>query len=100
MAAQPSPCIFTRGSERPIEMPVAHGEGQFVLVDSLQASGQVPLVYVAPDGNITQPAAACPWEVAYPANPNASPGNIAGICNARGNVFRLTPHADRLVTLL
>ena len=35
MAAQPSPCIFTRGIERPIEMPVAHGEGQFVLEDAI-----------------------------------------------------------------
>jgi len=99
MAAQPSPCIFTRGIERPIEMPVAHGEGQFVLEDAIP-KGQVPLVYVAPDGNITQPAAACPLEVAYPANPNGSLGNIAGICNARGNVFGLMPHPERFVTML
>ncbi len=31
----------------------------------------------------------------YPANPNGSTGNIAGICNARGNVFGLMPHPER-----
>jgi len=145
MAAQPSPCIFTRGIERPIEMPVAHGEGQFVLedaipkghtvnrvpthgdkslaahtsrpeltinnlpsvgaqftvcplgiaplVDRLLSNGQVPLVYIEPGEAVVQP-------VAYPANPNGSLGNIAGICNARGNVFGLMPHPERFVTML
>lgn len=35
LAAQQSPCIFTRGIERPIELPVAHGEGQFVLAGNI-----------------------------------------------------------------
>ncbi|HEY4034902.1 MAG TPA: phosphoribosylformylglycinamidine cyclo-ligase [Ktedonobacteraceae bacterium] len=98
MAVQPGPCIFTRGIERPLEMPVAHGEGQFVLedaslVDRLLANGQVPLVYTASDGNITQ-------SVAYPANPNGSLSNIAGVCNARGNVLGLMPHPERFITML
>jgi len=98
MAVQRGPCIFTRGIERPLEMPVAHGEGQFVLedaslVDRLLANGQVPLVYAASDGNITQ-------SVAYPANPNGSLSNIAGVCNAQGNVFGLMPHPERFVTML
>ena len=103
MAVQPGPCIFTHGIERPIEMPVAHGEGQFVFsghVSSLQANSQVPLVYIAPDTDITQPAAMSPLEVTYPANPNGSLGNIAGVCNARGNVFGLMPHPERFVTML
>ena len=96
LAVQPSPCIFTRGIERIIEMPVAHGEGQFVFsgaIANLQANGQVPLVYTTPDGNGTE-------LVAYPANPNGSLGNIAGICNARGNVLGLMPHPERFVTML
>jgi phosphoribosylformylglycinamidine synthase I len=96
MAVQPSPCIFTREIERTIEMPVAHGEGQFVFngaIADLQAHGQVPLVYAASDGNSTQ-------AVAYPANPNGSLGNVAGVCNARGNVLGLMPHPERFVTML
>lgn len=131
MAVQPGPCIFTRGIERIIEMPVAHGEGQFVLEDTnidrntgvptsdkllgdpmsnslpvkvgaqfiapavanLQVNGLVPLVYTAPDGNSTKP-------IGYPANPNGSLGNIAGVCNAQGNVFGLMPHPERFVTML
>ncbi|MGH2481051.1 MAG: phosphoribosylformylglycinamidine synthase subunit PurQ, partial [Ktedonobacteraceae bacterium] len=50
LAAPPGPCIFTRGFERPLELPVGHGEGQFVLANpdelaQLQASGQAALVY-------------------------------------------------------
>ncbi len=96
LAVQPSPCIFTRGIKQSIEMPVAHGEGQFVCsgaIANLQANGQVPLVYTAPNGNSTGP-------VPYPANPNGSLGNIAGVCNARGNVLGLMPHPERFVTML
>lgn len=96
MVAQPSACIFTRGIERPIESPVAHGEGQFVLagdIVQLQARGQIPLVYATHDGQIAQ-------TVSYPENPNGSLGNIAGICNARGNVFGLMPHPEDYVHAL
>ncbi|MBV9259464.1 MAG: phosphoribosylformylglycinamidine synthase I, partial [Ktedonobacteraceae bacterium] len=96
LTTQPSSCIFTRGIERSIELPVAHGEGQFVLagdVSQVQASGQVPLVYIARDGDLDQP-------VSYPANPNGSANNVAGVCNARGNVFGLMPHPERYVHAL
>ncbi|MFN8501256.1 phosphoribosylformylglycinamidine synthase I [Kouleothrix sp.] len=84
-----SRCVFTRGLERPIEVPVAHGEGRFVARDcaalaALRASGQVALRYVAPDGG---PAA-------YPANPNGSDDAIAGVCNPQGNVLGLMPHPE------
>ena len=90
-----SACIFTRGIDHAIELPVAHGEGQFVLVDpelltQLQANGQVPVVYTSAQGS----------SVFYPANPNGSIGNVAGICNARGNVFGLMPHPERYVSAL
>src|SRR5580700_4745175 len=46
-------CIFTQGLDHPIELPVAHGEGRFVLADpaladQLFANGHVPLVYTVP----------------------------------------------------
>jgi phosphoribosylformylglycinamidine synthase I len=95
LAVQPSNCIFTRGIERPIELPVAHGEGQFIFagdIAQLQANGQTPLLYANSNGETDN--------VAYPANPNGSPGNIAGISNARGNVFGLMPHPERYVNSL
>jgi len=40
------------------------------------------------------------FPVPYPANPNGSIGNVAGICNAQGNVFGLMPHPERYVRAL
>ncbi len=103
-----SPCLFTRGINHAIELPVAHGEGRFVLVDSalladLQADRQIPIVYTM----ITRQASPSPAApmfshelTPYPDNPNGSIGNIAGICNARGNVFGLMPHPERYVQSL
>ena len=102
---QAGPCVFTRGIHGPIEMPVAHGEGQFVLANQveltrLQASGQAALVYTisARSATPSPTASSLPLqEVPYPANPNGSPGNIAGVCNARGTVFGLMPHPENFV---
>src|SRR5581483_6217602 len=100
LAAPSSSCIFTRDLQRPLEMPVGHGEGQFIFADlaQLQASGQVAFVYTmstrqAPPSPAasTSPAR----EIPYPANPNGSPGAVAGVCNARGNVMGMMPHPDR-----
>ena len=90
LAADPaSRCVFTQGIERPIEVPVAHGEGRFVARDAealaaLRASGQIALRYVDASGG---PAA-------YPANPNGSDDAIAGVCNPQGNVLGLMPHPE------
>ncbi len=93
LAAPASTCLFTRGIERPLELPVAHGEGQFVFrgnIAYLQATKQIPLVYVTESAE----------ETSYPANPNGSVGNVAGVCNIRGNVLGLMPHPERYVTAL
>ena len=90
LAADPgSRCAFTRGIERPIEVPVAHGEGRFVArdgvaLDGLRERGQVALRYVAAGGG---PAG-------YPDNPNGSDDAIAGVCNPAGNVLGLMPHPE------
>ncbi|QBD80239.1 phosphoribosylformylglycinamidine cyclo-ligase [Ktedonosporobacter rubrisoli] len=99
LTPQPSACIFTRGLEYPIELPVAHGEGQFVFkgnIAELQTKGQVPLVYASRAGYSGHPGAA-EQSVVYPDNPNGSPGNIAAICNQEGNVLGLMPHPERYV---
>ncbi len=90
LAADPtSVCVFTRGIERPIEVPVAHGEGRFVTRDAatlaaLRAAGLVALRYVAADGG----------PPSYPENPNGSEDDIAGVCNPGGNVLGLMPHPE------
>jgi phosphoribosylformylglycinamidine synthase I len=84
-----SHCVFTKGLTERIYCPVAHGEGRFVPRDEatlqrLQTGKQVALTYVGADGG---PAG-------YPANPNGSVADIAGICNQRGNVMGLMPHPE------
>jgi phosphoribosylformylglycinamidine synthase I len=95
LSVRRSVCIFTRGIDRPLELPVAHGEGRFVLgkADSdvlAQLDGQVPLVYAARAGD----------DAIYPDNPNGSIAGIAGVCNASGTIFGLMPHPERYVSAL
>lgn len=87
-----SRCVFTRGIERPIEVPVAHGEGRFVARDgetlaALRSNGQVALRYLTPEGD----------PLRYPDNPNGSDEAIAGVCNPAGNVLGLMPHPEDAV---
>ena len=70
----------------PIELPVAHGEGNYVATDATDV--QVVLRYVDDDNRPTD---------AYPANPNGSKGGIAGLCDATGRIFGLMPHPERHV---
>jgi phosphoribosylformylglycinamidine synthase I len=94
LSPQQSPCLFTQGLTRVLELPVAHGEGQFVFdgdIADLGKRGLVPLVYTSGNENEL---------VAYPANPNGSVGNVAGVCNERGNIFGLMPHPERYVSTL
>jgi len=84
-----SPCVFTRDLANLIYCPVAHGEGRFVprgetVLEKLQTQRQIALTYVEADGG---PAS-------YPANPNGSVADIAGICNEQGNVLGLMPHPE------
>ena len=84
-------CLWTRGLAGLIDCPVAHGEGNFVVraasvIEQLQASGQIALVYTHADGS--------PALGAYPHNPNGSILDIAGVCNPAGNVLGLMPHPE------
>ena len=78
-------------SDRPLRMPVAHGEGCYyadeATHDTLERAGQVLFRYVDAAG-----AAAVPGD---PANPNGSLRAIAGVINAAGNVAGLMPHPER-----
>ena len=71
-----------------VRIPLAHGEGRYVAdeatLDALEADDQVVLRYVAVAGSDAPP------------NPNGSARDIAGICNAAGNVVGFMPHPERL----
>lgn len=90
LAVTPStPCVFTRGLER-LELPVRHGEGKFVAdaatLARIETRGQVVLRYAAANGEAANGA--------FPANPNGSLNDIAGICDPTGRVFGLMPHPE------
>ena len=83
-------CAFLPEGES-IELPVAHGEGKFLMagagsVEDLEQAGQVVLQYTDDQGNPTQ---------VYPANPNGSSRAVAGICDPSGRIFGLMPHPER-----
>jgi phosphoribosylformylglycinamidine synthase subunit PurQ / glutaminase len=91
LQAVPDRCPFLKGYTR-LTLPVAHGEGRFVvrepwILKGLEQTGQVVLRYVDATGG---PAS-------YPANPNGSPDGVAGICDATGRVLGLMPHPERHV---
>lgn len=103
LSTLPGRCIFTRGITHPIQLPVAHGEGQFVMSDDithLLAYRQVPLLYAPSIDDPTTDHALSGATLPYPANPNGSLENVAGICNARGNVMGMMPHPERYVSAL
>jgi phosphoribosylformylglycinamidine synthase len=83
-------CIFTRGVDKLITLPVAHSEGKFIARDeetlkTLEEKDQVVFQYVDQEGNPAQ----------YPFNPNGSMDDIAGICDPTGRIFGLMPHPER-----
>jgi phosphoribosylformylglycinamidine synthase subunit PurQ / glutaminase len=73
-----SPCVFIRDLSEPIYCPVAHGEGRFISLTDLPEP-QIALRYAG---------------ALYPANPNGSVGNIAGITNVTGTILGLMPHPE------
>ena len=89
----PSPSLFLQGmtgSRLPIA--VAHGEGRAEFryengVETALAASVATLRFVDHFG---QPA------TSYPANPNGSPGGIAGLCNRDGRFTILMPHPERV----
>ena len=76
------------GSDKPLMIPVAHGEGRYYAddntLDKLEANKQV-IYYYCDEKGIISPEA----------NPNNAIRNIAGICNEGGNVFGMMPHPER-----
>ena len=91
LVSQSQTCLWTRDLVEPIDCPVAHGEGRFMLdapndLATLCEQDQIALVYRRSDG--------APANGVYPDNPNGSIADIAGICNPQGNVLGLMPHPE------
>ncbi len=90
MRAEPGACAWLSAGEL-LPAPVAHGEGRFVARDAatraeLERGRQVVLRYCGPAG---EP------EPGYPANPNGSLDDVAGLCDPSGRVLGLMPHPER-----
>jgi phosphoribosylformylglycinamidine synthase len=83
---------FTRHltSKHILHVPVAHGEGRFVMTDMLlseiEHQGLNVFQYCDAEGNIID---------SFPINPNGSLRNIAAISNKAGNVMAMMPHPER-----
>jgi phosphoribosylformylglycinamidine synthase I len=90
-------CMFTwKIPERKVvRIPVAHSEGRFMfakekekqLLERLYDNDQLVFRYCDKDGEYA--------EGCFPANPNGSFHDIAGICNSEGTIFGLMPHPER-----
>lgn len=70
---------WTDGVDRPVRLPIAHGEGRYVCdPDALKRLQDDDLIAFR-----------------YANSPNGSVDDIAGILNAGGNVLGLMPHPER-----
>lgn len=92
MSAPSNRCAFTRHLKTGdwINVPLAHGEGRFVVPDELLekmiSNDQTVFQYCDDSGNVVDE---------FPTNPNGSMYNLAAVCNARGNVMAMMPHPER-----
>ena len=88
----PDRCAFTRHLQTGdwINVPLAHGEGRFIIPDALLekmiANKQTVFQYCDDNGNVVDE---------FPTNPNGSMYNLAAVCNPAGNVMAMMPHPER-----
>lgn len=70
------------------KIPIAHGEGNYFTdaktLAGMKKNGQILFRYCDAEGNVNENT-----------NANGSLENIAGVCNARKNVFGMMPHPER-----
>ena len=92
MSAPSNRCAFTRhlALGEWINMPLAHGEGRFIIPDDLLRelieNDQCVYRYSDQNGKVINE---------FPINPNGSVHNLAAICNPSGNVMAIMPHPER-----
>ena len=86
--------VWAEGLPEVIYLPVAHGEGKFILEDKnllsrLKKNRQIVFQYSNKSGKLS----------GYPDNPNGALENIAGICDQTGRILGLMPHPERNISL-
>lgn len=96
LAVSGNKSVFLAGIKS-MYLPIAHAEGKFVArdkqtLDLLATSGQLVLRF-ARDAQ----TAASDEPLPFPANPNGSMLNVAGVCDPTGRVLGLMPHPERHV---
>jgi phosphoribosylformylglycinamidine synthase len=94
LKSKKSKCVWTKDLPEIIYLPVAHGEGKFIVGDNkvlerLKNNGQIAFQYCDAEG---KPGV-------YPLNPNGAVDDIAGICDETGRIFGLMPHPERHIML-
>ena len=87
--------IFLRGIEK-LKVPIRHAEGRFYAsgddLAKLEDEGTIAMRYTREDG--------APARGKFPANPNGSELDVAGICDSSGRIFGLMPHPEAFVSPL
>ena len=85
-----SPFTASAKSGQVLQMPIAHGDGNYfcdqAMLAGLERNQQIVFRYTTADGRVDAAA-----------NPNGSLANIAGVCNLERNVLGLMPHPERAV---
>lgn len=81
--------IWTADLPGPLRCPVAHGEGRYVAENLHAIDDQIAFRYVGEQEGI----------VGYPANPNGSLGDVAGVCDSTGRILGLMPHPENHVLM-
>lgn len=93
LAAANRTSLWTRDVDRPIQIPIAHGQGRYVCdeetLQKLEGENLIAFRYVDPSGHPTETA-----------NVNGSMGSIAGLVNSKGNVLGMMPHPERATKAL
>lgn len=78
-------------SIKTMHIPVAHGEGRFIMPDDtlklINENGHVAARYIKPDGTAAN--------TDFPFNPNGSMDDIAAITDETGKVLAIMPHPER-----
>lgn len=91
--------VFLQGIDR-IEMPIAHAEGRIAVsdpgvIDDWRESDQIALQYCDPQQSEDNEQS--DDLLPFPANPNGSTANIAGLSDPTGRVLGLMPHPERFI---
>ena len=92
VSVPPNRCAFTRKlkPEESINIPLAHGEGRFIvpseLLEKMIKNKQTVYRYCDEGGNIIDE---------FLTNPKGSTYNLAAVCNPAGNVMAMMPHPER-----